>query len=285
METEQQGAGRREKRKGREKGKWRTVARGLAILLALFFAWLFLVWPPPLWYRYNFPRETSFMAMRRGQNPAAALHRKYSPVPLGQISPAMRRTALIGEDSRFYSHHGVDFIEMRHAMGYVRDSFAWTNARDRGDLWRAITSSTTHPHTVRGASTITQQLAKNLYLSPTRNPLRKLKEAITAWRLELWLPKDRILELYLNTVEMGDEIWGVEAGGQTYFRTAARNLSAEQAATLAALLPFPRSSNPYYRPGRMLWRKNLIMERLMGKPVVVPVDSGGPVVDSVLNQP
>ena len=123
--------------------------------MGCFFAWLFLVWPPPLWYRYNFPRETSFMAMRR--------------------------TALIGEDSRFYSHHGVDFVEMRHAMGYARDSFAWTSSRDRGDLWRAITNSTAHPRTVRGASTITQQLAKNLYLSPSRNPLRKLKEAFTAW--------------------------------------------------------------------------------------------------------
>lgn len=244
--------------------------------LSLLLFWLFFVWPPPLWYRYNFPRETSFMAMRRNGNPTAALHRKYMPVPLTQRSSAMRRAALIGEDSRFYSHHGVDFVELRHAMGYPRDSFAWTSPRDRGDLWRAITNSTAHPRTVRGASTITQQLAKNLYLSPSRNPLRKLKEAITAWRLELWLPKDRILELYLNTVEMGDEIWGVEAGGQAYFRTPARNLSADQAATLAALLPFPRSSNPYYRPGRMLWRKNLIMERLNGKAVVVPVDSGGP---------
>jgi monofunctional glycosyltransferase len=272
---------RKEKeREGEKARRWSAVRRPLFLIfsysLSLFFLWLFLVWPPPLWYRYNFPRETSFMAMRRGQNPTAALHRKYSPVPLVQISPAMRRTALIGEDSRFYMHHGVDFVEMRHAMGYARDSFAWSNPRDRGDLWHAITGSTLHPHTVRGASTITQQLAKNLYLSPSRDPLRKLKEMITAWRLELWLPKDRILELYLNTVEMGDEIWGVEAGGQTYFRTPARSLSADQAATLAALLPFPRSSNPYYRQGRMIWRKNLIMERLMGKPTVVPIDSGVP---------
>ena len=77
---------------------------------------------------------------------------------------------------------------------------------------------------MRGASTITQQLAKNLYLSPSRNPLRKLKEAVTAWRLEYWLGKDRILELYLNVVELGPEVWGVEAGSRKYFGRSARQL-------------------------------------------------------------
>lgn len=182
---------------------------------------------------------------------------------------------MIGEDSRFYDHHGIDYMEMRHAIGYPRDSFAWTSRRDRGNMWRAIGSTIAHPGRLRGASTITQQLAKNLYLSPSRNPLRKLKEAVTAWRLELWLPKDRILELYLNTVELGEEVWGAEAASQAYFRIPARSLSTEQAATLAATLPFPRSSNLYYRPARMLWRKDLILERMQGKPVVVPVDSGG----------
>ena len=188
---------------------------------------------------------------------------------------------MIGEDSRFYDHHGIDYVEMRHAMGYPRDSFAWTSARDRSDMWRAIGGTIAHPARARGASTITQQLAKNLYLSPSRNPLRKIKEAVTAWRLELWLPKERILDLYLNTVELGDEIWGVEAASQAYFKGSARTLSMDQAATLAASLPFPRSSNLYYRPGRMLWRKNLILGRLMGKPVSVPIDSGVIVADSV----
>jgi monofunctional biosynthetic peptidoglycan transglycosylase len=232
------------------------------LLLAGFFAWLFLIWPPPLWYRWHFPHETAFMVMRRHQDPVAAEHRRYQPVPLRAIAPDMRRAAMIGEDIRFYQHHGIDYIEVRRAMGYPRDSFAWTSSRDRGDLWRAMVHSVEHPEAVRGASTITQQLAKNLYLSPTRNPLRKLKEAVTAWRLELWLPKDRILELYLNTVEMGNELWGVQAGSEAYFHVSARALTAEQAATLAALLPFPRSSNPDYRPARMEWRRDFILRRM-----------------------
>lgn len=214
------------------------------------------------------------MAMRRHHDPVAATHRLYKPVPLARIAPVLKRTVMIGEDNRFYEHHGIDYVETRHAMGYPRDSFAWSSKRDRADMWRAVKKTVANPGRVRGASTITQQLAKNLYLSPSRNPLRKVKEAITAWRLELWLPKDRIMELYLNTVELGEEVWGAEAASQKYFRAPARALSSDQAATLAASLPFPRSSNLYYRPGRMLWRKNLILERLMGKPVVVPVDTG-----------
>lgn len=264
--------------------RWRPVqlaARGALVAVGIGLVWLFAVWPPPLWYRWNFPRETSFMAIRRREDPRAVASRRYQPVPLDRIAPAMRRAALIGEDSRFYDHGGIDYIELRHAIGYPRDSFAWTNSRDRADLWHAITGTLAHPERVRGASTITQQLAKNLYLSPTRSPLRKLKEAVTAWRLELWLPKDRILELYLNTVELGREIWGVEAASQAYFHESARALSTDQAATIAAILPFPRSSNPNYHPGRMIWRKNLILERMQGKPVAVPVDTGMVATDSV----
>jgi monofunctional biosynthetic peptidoglycan transglycosylase len=123
---------------------------------------------------------------------------------------------------------------------------------------------------LRGASTITQQLAKNLYLSPSRNPFRKLKEAVTAYRLEAALGKERILELYLNLVELGDEVWGVEAASQKYFSRSARRLSTEQAAALAGTLPFPLSSNPGFRPGRMRWRQNLILRRMRGENVVVP---------------
>ena len=249
--------------------------------IGLFVFWLFGVWPPPLWYRWNFPHETSFMSMRRHQDPVAATRRKYQPVAMSRIAPVLKRTVMIGEDTRFYDHHGIDFVETRHAMGFPRDSFSWRSPRDRTDLWRAFKKTLANPARVRGASTITQQLAKNLYLSPSRNPLRKIKEAVTAWRLELWLPKDRIMELYLNTVELGEEVWGAEAASQLYFKGPAKSLTTDQAATLAGMLPFPRSSNPYYRPGRMLWRKNLILERIMGKPVVVPVDTGGVVVDSV----
>jgi monofunctional glycosyltransferase len=123
---------------------------------------------------------------------------------------------------------------------------------------------------MRGASTITQQVAKNLYLSPSRNPLRKLKEAVTAYRLERALGKDRILELYLNVAELGPGVWGVEAASRRYFQRSAGRLTLTQSAALAATLPFPRSSNPAYRPARMSRRQDLILRRLRGEPVVVP---------------
>lgn len=249
----------------------RKVFLGAFAAVGLFVLWLFAVWPPPVWYAAHFPHQTAFMAMRRDENPSAAEKRQYDPVPLSEITPLLRRAVMIGEDNRFYEHGGFDFVEMRKALGYPRDSFSLGNAKDRADLTRAVRRTWSRRASVRGASTITQQLAKNLYLSPSRNPLRKVKEAVTAWRLEFWLSKDRILELYLNTSEMGDEVWGAEAASQRYFRRSAKALTTEQAASLAGLLPFPRSSNPNYRPGRMNWRKNLILRRLGGERIEVPM--------------
>jgi monofunctional biosynthetic peptidoglycan transglycosylase len=123
---------------------------------------------------------------------------------------------------------------------------------------------------MRGASTITQQLAKNLYLSPSRNPLRKLKEAAIAYRLEWTLGKRRILELYLNVVEFGPNLWGVAAASERYFGRAAAGLSMDQAALLVATLPHPLTSNPVLRPGRTVWRQQLILRRLRGESVLVP---------------
>ena len=266
----------------------RKLLLGAVAAAGLFVLWLFAVWPPPVWYATHFPRETAFMAMRRSADPGAATKRRYDPVSLAQITPTMPRAVMIGEDNRFYDHGGFDFVEMRRAVGYRRDSFAIASPKDRQDLAAALRKSWKRRDRVRGASTITQQLAKNLYLSPSRNPLRKVKEAVTAWRLEFWLSKDRIMELYLNTVELGDEVWGVEAASQLYFRRSAKALTVEQAATLAAVLPFPRSSNPNYRPWRMNWRKNLILRRLRGEQVEVPmveselpVDIPSPIPDSL----
>jgi monofunctional biosynthetic peptidoglycan transglycosylase len=165
------------------------------------------------------------------------------PVPLARIAPVLQRMVIIGEDSRFRTHWGIDVIELREAA--------------RAGLRR-------------GASTITQQLAKNLYLSPSRNPLRKLKEAVTAVRLEWWLPKDRILEIYLNVAEWGSDVWGVEAASRTYFGVTPATLTDQQAAALAATLPHPRSSNPAYQPERMLLRRDLILARYRGVNVRIP---------------
>jgi monofunctional biosynthetic peptidoglycan transglycosylase len=178
---------------------------------------------------------------------------------------------MTGEDQRFRDHHGIDWVNLRRALGYPRDGFAWGVTRDRSDLARALGRVWGRRDALRGASTLTQQLAKNLYLSPSRNPLRKVKEAITAYRLEGALPKDRILALYLNVAEMGQEVWGVEAASRYYFGRSAADLNLDQAAALAGMLPFPLRSNPGFRPGRMEWRQRLILRKLRGEPVEVPI--------------
>ena len=181
--------------------------------------------------------------------------------PSDAPAPAvLERMVIIGEDSRFRTHHGLDFDEIRDAAGVDPRAGAWATARG---LWR-------HRDRVRGASTITQQLAKNLYLSPSRNPLRKLKEAATALRLELALSKDRILELYLDIAEWGPGVWGAGAASRAYFGVVPAGLTEDQAAALAATLPFPRSSNPVLRPARMLSRRDLILARYHGADVYIP---------------
>lgn len=240
----------------------------LAWTAGLVLLWLFWTVPPPLWYRWRFPGETAFMAMRRSDNPEGATARRYQPVPLEQIPANLRRAVLLGEDHRFYEHGGLDLVELRRAIGYPRQEFQWGNPRDRADLGRALRTLWSRRDDVRGASTITQQLARNLYLSPRRTPGRKLKELVTTWRLELWLPKDRILELYLNTVELGDEVWGVEAAARRYFGKSVTRLTDREAATLAATLPFPRTSNPIRQPGRMLWRRDHLLRQMQRRPAL-----------------
>jgi monofunctional biosynthetic peptidoglycan transglycosylase len=126
----------------------------------------------------------------------------------------------------------------------------------------------------RGASTITQQLAKNLYLSPSKNPLRKLRELIIARRLEAELKKARILELYLNVIEWGDGIYGAEAASRTYFQSAAAQLDPNEAALLAGAIINPRLLNPARPTGRLLRRQQLILRRMGFVSPPPPVGSG-----------
>ena len=224
------------------------------------------------------------MAMRADQADQLAKHpqrrtrighrldRVYTPVPLEEVAPAAAAATLVAEDQRFREHGGIDFEAIRVALGYRRSGFSWRDPNDRRELTRALTQAWRRRDRVRGASTITQQLAKNLYLSPSRNPLRKLKEAVTAYRLEWAMSKDRLLELYLNVVEFGPEIWGIEAASQVYFKHSAQQLTPDQGAALAASLPFPLVSNPAYRPGRMRWRQGLILRRLRGELIAIPKD-------------
>jgi monofunctional glycosyltransferase len=143
---------------------------------------------------------------------------------------------LISEDAAFFSHRGVDLNELKEAL-----------KKD----WSTLSFS-------RGGSTITMQLAKNLYLSPSKNPLRKVKEIIIAHQLEHTLSKRRIFEIYLNVVEWGRNIYGAEAASRFYFGKSAAGLDPLEAATLAALLPSPRMA----KERSILNRRNLILARL-----------------------
>jgi monofunctional biosynthetic peptidoglycan transglycosylase len=228
----------------------KRVVWGLAVAA---IGWLVGVWPPPVWWRTHWPTETAMMRLR-----AAPVD--YQTVPLARLPAVLQRMVIIGEDSRFRTHHGLDFEEIRDALGLDRGAGFGPTVRA---IWK-------RRDRLRGASTISQQLAKNLYLSPSRNPLRKVKEALTALRLEGALSKDRILELYLNLVELGPGVWGVPAASAHYFGVPAIELSEAQAAALAATLPFPLSSNPAYRSARMLHRRDLILARYHGVDVYIP---------------
>src|SRR5258706_1061818 len=244
----------------------RRVVLGTAVLTAV---WLFGVWPPPVWWRDHAPRCTAMMRHRASACPALQWSK------LVVVAPVLPRMVIIGEDSRFRTHHGVDFAEIGDALG----------VGDGRGAWPTLRSAWEHRDRLRGASTITQQLAKNLYLSPSRNPLRKVKEAVTAWRLELALSKDRILELYLNVAEWGPGVWGVTAASEAYFGVRPSQLTEQQAAALAATLPFPLSSNPVLRPARMLARRDLILARYHGADVYIPpvdeIEIPPPVIPSI----
>jgi monofunctional biosynthetic peptidoglycan transglycosylase len=168
-------------------------------------------------------------------------------VPYRRISRNLVRAVLAGEDPRFFDHSGFDWEEIEKAI--KKD---W---EERGF--------------VRGASTISQQLAKNLFLSTSKNPLRKLHEAVITVEMELILSKRRILELYLNVIEWGDGLYGAEAAARHYFNTSAAALTVEQAAFLSAIIPGPLGAyNPAKHPSRVERRSDLIL-RLM-RHVVIP---------------
>lgn len=188
------------------------------------------------------PTTTAFMEQRKAEFRAAGKDDAidYRWVPYARISPYLRRGVLVAEDDTFYEHDGVDVKALEEA---IRKDWARKKA--------------TH-----GGSTITQQLAKNLYLSPSRNPLRKVKEYFLARSLENHLSKKRILELYMNVVEMGERVYGAEAASQFYFHTSAAGLSSSQAALLAGCLPNPRIMNPGAPNKRLRFRQRMVLSRM-----------------------
>jgi len=244
---------------------WLTAPCLLAVLpVALLFLWLlFLPWPWSL--RWHDPARTSFMEYRLKEARSAGeeLTIQHSWVPMEAISPNLRRAVLAAEDDRFYQHHGIDWGALAEEVHYQGDTaFSWWSAEDLRALVASLVYAWRHRSDLKGRSTLTQQLAKNLYFTPNRSLLRKVGEAAVAKRLEILLPKDRILELYLNVAEWGPGIFGAEAAARAYYHRSAADLSLNQAAALAATLPHPLSSNPSYRPGQMAWRRDLLLKRL-----------------------
>jgi monofunctional biosynthetic peptidoglycan transglycosylase len=196
------------------------------------------------------PIETAFMRVRQRQAHAEGrpLRQDYRFVPYARIAQTLKRAVLVTEDSGFWEHEGIELEAMKESL---EASLA------KGTI-------------VRGGSTITQQLAKNLYLSESRDPLRKLRELMIAHRLERVLSKTRILELYLNVVEWGDDTWGAEAASRHYFRKSAASLGASEAALLAGALINPTVYNPGPPPRRLLRRQAMILRRMQMRDAPVP---------------
>jgi monofunctional glycosyltransferase len=251
------------------------VAVPLAIIGAMWFYWITIPWPLRL--RSHDPHTTAVMRQRMAEARAAGeeLELRQTWVSLDRVAPRMQRAVIAAEDGRFHQHSGIDWGALREELRYQGDDdFSWLDPGDVRALAASLQYYRRNRDRVRGRSTITQQLAKNLYYSTDRSVIRKLEEFIVARRLERFLAKDRILEIYLNVVELGPGIFGVEAAAQHYFNTSAANLTAVQAASLAATLPHPLTSNPHTNPGRMTWRRDLIMQRMGGSGPVetVPLD-------------
>ena len=199
------------------------------------------------------PKKTAFMELREREaaQRGRALRHYQIWVPYRRISPNLKRAVLVAEDDAFWQHEGIDMEQLKISI--------------RNDIVKG--------QAIRGGSTITQQLAKNLYLSPSRDPMRKVRELIIARRMEAALSKTRIFEIYLNVIEWGDGIWGVEAAARSHFGTSAAALSPEQAALLAGAIINPRLYSPSHPTARLLRRQRIILSR-MGRyvpPPVVPV--------------
>jgi monofunctional glycosyltransferase len=226
-------------RKGRSAWRWVAAAGALAFAAVVY---TFLTIPDVRPLADANPKTTAFMELRarESERDGKAFRFDQRWVPYSRISPNLKRAVLAAEDSAFWQHEGIDVEQIRVAV---------QQAIDKGVV-------------PRGASTITQQLAKNLYLSPSRDPLRKLRELIITRRLEAALSKQRIFEIYLNVVEWGDGVWGAEAAARRYFGVPASALSRPQAALLAGALINPRRYNPGRPPRRLLNRQRIILARM-----------------------
>ncbi|HWJ94100.1 MAG TPA: monofunctional biosynthetic peptidoglycan transglycosylase [Telluria sp.] len=217
--------------------KWIFLGPLLIVLLIQLYFFLQICW----WTQFD-PSSTSFMRAQleelRKTNPNAKLEHQW--VPYNRISDNLKRAVVASEDANFAEHDGVDWEALEKA--YERN-----NRKHK---------------VVGGGSTITQQLAKNLFLSGSRSYLRKGQELVIAYMLESVMSKQRILEIYLNMVEFGRGVFGAEAAARHYFRTSAAGLNAQQAARLAVMLPNPRYYDKHRETNYLARRTGVIQRRM-----------------------
>ena len=231
------------------------LGKGKRVLFVLFFLLLvplliFLLALPDIGkLRTKNPSKTAFMEYREKEWAEKGLKRRIAKewVPLGR-PPYLLKAVLIAEDAKFWKHEGFDFESIQKAI--------------EKDLQAGRFKF--------GGSTISQQLARNLYLSPKKSLLRKAAEAVLTWKMERTLSKKRILEIYLNVVEWGEGIFGAEAAARHHFGKTARELSPEEAARLAAVLPNPRRYNPAGEQEYVVNRARTIHSILVKRGVVAP---------------
>ncbi len=222
------------------------------ILTVLYFAvdvGRYFFYPDVAKLKKSRPAKTAFMEYREDAWRQKGEKKKIRSVwvSLSRISPFVMKAVIIAEDDKFWSHEGFDFDAMQKAM--------------EKDIKKKKFLS--------GGSTISQQLAKNLYLSPSKNPVRKIKEAILTWRMEKHLSKRRIIELYLNYAEWGDGVFGVEAAARAHYGKHASELNAREAATLASVLPNPRRYKPHGTSRYVEYRSERIYQIMVRRGIVI----------------
>ena len=191
------------------------------------------------------PSETEFMRLHalRAREEGRSFRRVQEWVQLNEVAPAVINAIVVAEDGRFWSHSGFDWFEFKESL----------------------LKNITQGRAARGASTITQQLVKNLYLSPSKNPLRKIREWVLTWRMERNLTKERILELYLNVIELGNGVYGVQAASREYFGKNVSELTRDEAARLAAIIPNPRRYRPEALSRYVARRSGVILQRMTAR--------------------
>ena len=224
---------------------WKQIGRGIAIIAVLGFAYVayvYLTLPDVRELAKTNPTSTAFMRLReeeaRDEGRKFAIRHQW--IGYARVSPYLRRAVIVTEDAAFFDHDGIDMAEIKASL-----EKNW----EEGQF-------------LRGGSTLTQQLAKNLYLSPSRNPMRKVTELMIARRLESALSKQRIFEIYLNVIEWGDGIFGCEAAARAYFRKSCSALGMEEAALMAGSIINPRLHSPAKPTRRLLRRQQIILRRM-----------------------